>query len=272
MGAIAIAIGSGAVIGLSLGALGGGGSILTVPALVYLLHQPAHAATSGSLIIVGLTALVGAGAHWRAGRVRVGAGLAFALLGVAGSFAGSRASAAVNPHVLLLGFAALMLAAAVAMARRSARNARATASVPTAASPTVPPDPDTPRTRWTTRTTLRVLLAASAVGLLTGFFGVGGGFVIVPALVLALGFGMAEAVGTSLLVIAFNSAVALGARAQGLQLDWAVLGVFTAAAAIASLAGKRVADVVSGQALNRAFVALLVLVAAYVGVQSVLAL
>src|SRR5579875_2017688 len=103
---------------MSLGALGGGGSILTVPALVYLLHQNAHAATTASLIIVGLTALAGAIGHWRAGRVRAGAGAVFGLLGIAGSYAGSRASAAVSQHVLLVAFAVLMVIAAVAMLRR----------------------------------------------------------------------------------------------------------------------------------------------------------
>ena len=115
---LAIAIPAGLLIGLSLGALGGGGSILTVPALVYLLHQQPHAATTGSLLIVGITALAGMIAHQRAGRVRVAQGVTFGVLGVAGSYAGTRLSASVAPDLLLTLFAVLMLAAAAAMLRR----------------------------------------------------------------------------------------------------------------------------------------------------------
>src|SRR5579875_3478000 len=124
---------------MSLGALGGGGSILTVPALVYLLHQNAHAATTASLIIVGLTALAGAIGHWRAGRVRAGAGAVFGLLGIAGSYAGSRASAAVSQHVLLVAFAVLMVIAAVAMLRRRSIPGSGDARAAPASSRTAPP-------------------------------------------------------------------------------------------------------------------------------------
>ena len=112
---LAIAIPAGLLIGLSLGALGGGGSILTVPALVYLLHQPPHTATTGSLLIVGITALAGMTAHLRAGRVRVAQGVTFGVLGVAGSYAGTRLSANIKPGLLLALFAVLMLVAAAAM-------------------------------------------------------------------------------------------------------------------------------------------------------------
>ncbi|MST34341.1 TSUP family transporter, partial [Acidimicrobiaceae bacterium USS-CC1] len=121
---VALALAIGAVIGISLGALGGGGSILTVPALVYVLGQTPHAATTGSLLIVGITSLAGAVAHFRAGRVRIGAGGAFGLLGVAGSYVGSRLSAGVRPDLLLAGFAVLMLVAAAAMVRRRGRDER----------------------------------------------------------------------------------------------------------------------------------------------------
>lgn len=115
---LGVAIAVGVLVGVSLGALGGGGSILTVPALVYLLRQDTHAATTGSLIIVGITALAGAVVHGRRGRVRFLAGTTFGLLGVAGSYLGSKASAAVEQHVLLSAFAGLMLVAALAMLRR----------------------------------------------------------------------------------------------------------------------------------------------------------
>jgi uncharacterized protein len=115
---LSIAIPAGLLIGLLLGALGGGGSILTVPVLVYLLHQEPHVATAGSLLIVGTTAAAGMIAHRRAGRVRLAPGIAFGVLGVAGSYAGTRLSSSVPPDLLLSLFAGLMLAAAAAMLRR----------------------------------------------------------------------------------------------------------------------------------------------------------
>ena len=121
---LAIAIPAGLLIGLSLGALGGGGSILTVPVLVYLLHQPPHAATAGSLLIVGITATAGMIAHRRAGRVRLAAGVAFGVLGVAGAYAGTRLSSSIRPDLLLSLFAGLMLVAAAAMAAPQARGGR----------------------------------------------------------------------------------------------------------------------------------------------------
>ena len=249
---LAVAIPAGLLIGLSLGALGGGGSILTVPVLVYLLHQPPHAATAGSLLIVGITATAGMIAHQRAGRVRLGPGMAFGVLGVAGAYAGTRLSASIRPDLLLSLFAGLMLVAAAAMLRRrrgaSGRSVARLRSGGTAA----------------VRRGLKIAAAATGVGLLTGFFGVGGGFVIVPALVLALGFEMPVAVGTSLLVIAINSAAALAARLGGhVHLDWPLLGVFTAAALAGALAGNRVASRLDASRLTTAFTVLLIAVAAY---------
>jgi uncharacterized membrane protein YfcA len=130
---LAIAVPAGLLIGLCLGALGGGGSILTVPVLVYLLHQPPHAATAGSLLIVGITAAAGMIAHRRSGRVRLGSGIAFGVLGVAGAYAGTRLSSGIRPGLLLSLFAGLMLVAAAAMLRR--RGGAAGRRVPAAESP-----------------------------------------------------------------------------------------------------------------------------------------
>lgn len=269
------AIAAGLAIGVSLGALGGGGSILTVPALVYLLHQDAHAATAGSLIIVGITAAAGAASHHRAGRVRLGAGTVFGLLGIAGSYAGTQASTSVNQHLLLTAFAGLMVAAAAAMARRGASASRAMPSIEPSSPPAMhsggavhtlasPPTITAPP-QGRRKAYAKVAATASAVGVLTGFFGVGGGFVIVPALVLALGFDMPAAVGTSLLVIAINSAAALAARfGAGIHLDWAIIAVLTVAAIAGTLFGKGIADRVRPAVLTRAFVVLLVALAVYV--------
>jgi len=295
---LAIAIPAGLLIGLSLGALGGGGSILTVPVLVYLLGQSPHAATAGSLLIVGITAAGGMIAHRRAGRVRLAPGIVFGVLGVAGSYAGARLSSSVRPDLLLSLFAGLILVAAAAMLRRrrgaagqhvpaaQSRPAPRQAAAPgdLAASPTrggaitatldkpaaavlAPGRPvawPRPRGSAAVRRGLKIIAAATGVGLLTGFFGVGGGFVIVPALVLALGFDMPAAVGTSLLVIAINSAVALAVRLGGpVALDWPLLGVFTVAALAGALAGNRAASRVDPARLAKAFTVLLIAVAAY---------
>jgi len=245
---LSIAVAAGLLIGVLLGALGGGGSILTVPVLVYLLRQEPHAATAGSLLIVGITAAAGMIAHWRAGRVRLAPGIAFGVLGVAGSYVGTRLSSSVPPGLLLSLFAGLMLAAAAAMLRRRT----GTAGQGERAGGTI------------VRRVLTIIAAATGVGLLTGFFGVGGGFVIVPALVLLLGFDMPAAVGTSLLVIAINSAAALAARLGGpVSLDWTLLAVFTAAALAGVLAGNRVASRVDPSRLSTAFTVLLIAVAGY---------
>jgi len=266
---LAMALPIGLLIGLSLGALGGGGSILTVPALVYLLGQDPRAATTGSLLIVGVTALVGMAAHHRAGRVRVVQGLVFGVLGMAGAYVGSRLSATVAPAVLLAAFSVLMLVvAAMMVARRRAQlRAMTDGEVETGSpSPVLQVRPtfvcDCPRA-------LKVVVTASAVGLLTGFFGVGGGFVVVPALVLALGFTMPVAVGTSLLVIAINSTSALLSRmGHGVQLDWVLIGVFTLAAIVGSLLGGRLATRVRPERLTAAFTTLLVAVALYTAARS----
>ena len=269
------AVGLGLLIGLSLGALGGGGSILTVPALVYVLGEPARAATTESLVIVGITALVAAIGHARAGRVKWGAGVAFGAIGVAASYAGTAANHSINPQLLLLAFAGLIVAAATAMIVRQRRctdsaDAAIPATTATGERPVrsrcLPPHPS--HTRTSTTAVAKVVAAGLVVGFLTGFFGVGGGFIIVPALVMALGYPMPVAVGTSLLVIAINSAAALAARAGDATFHWSVIIPFTAAAIASSLAGKRLADRVRPATLTRAFVALLLVVAAYVAIRS----
>lgn len=263
-----LAIPLGLLIGLSLGALGGGGSILTVPALVYVLGQDPHTATTSSLLIVGATSLIALVPHARAGRVRTGQGLAFGLLGLAGSFIGSTLSHRVPAQLLLLAFAALILLVAALMLRRvRPRDKRPDTD-------NTHPRAGTPHpARFDYRRAARVLAAATIVGLLTGFFGVGGGFVLVPALVLALGYSMPTAVGTSLLVITVNSVAALAFRAShGWDLNWPVIGMFIAAAMAGSLAGGRIAGRVSSSQLTVAFAVLLVAVAAYTGARSIIAL
>jgi uncharacterized protein len=259
----------GFLIGVSLGALGGGGSILAVPALVYAAGETPKQATTTSLILVTITALIGLVPHLRAGRVRLRAGAIFGLAGVGGSLLGSRWNSVVEPDFLLLAFSGLMLVAAAAMWRRLHRGQPEVArSVGAAAAPAA----TTSEVSIDLVTVVKVLVAGTVVGLLTGFFGVGGGFVIVPALVLALGFSMPEAVGTSLLVIVINSLVALGPRVGSGTIEWGDIVPFTIASLIGVLVGSRLASTRDPSSLQRWFVGLLVVVALYTAVRSVLAL
>lgn len=260
----------GLVIGLALGALGGGGSILTVPVLVHLLDQEPGPATTSSLLIVGTTSLIALLPHARAGRVRVGQGLMFGALGTGGSYAGSLLASRVAPAVLLTAFAGLMVVVATVMLLRSRRGAAGDGAADLSREPIVTVRPLTcacPRLA-------RLLLTATGVGLLTGFFGVGGGFVLVPALVLALSFPLPVAVGTSLLVIAVNSSTALLARVStvGADLDWPLVAGFTLIAVLGSLVGGRLASRLQPAVLTRAFAGVVLVVAAYTAANSVAAL
>jgi uncharacterized membrane protein YfcA len=259
---VAATLGLGLLIGLSLGALGGGGSILTVPALVYVIGQDARAATTSSLFIVGITSVIAALGHARSGRVRWGVGVAFGVTGIAAGFVGTAVNRLVDPDVLLLGFAAVIVVAAVGMLANSGDEEPS------------PQGGDTsrPARRRTLVRIGRIGGAGLLVGFMTGFFGVGGGFVIVPALALALGLSMPQAVATSLVVISINSAGALLARAGTAHFDWAVIAPFTLAAVAGSLGGKLVADRVSGATLTRAFAVLLIAVAVYTAVSSLISL
>lgn len=263
----------GFLIGLSLGALGGGGSILAVPALVYGAGQDPKAATTTSLLLVGIASVVGMVAHWRSGRVRVGIGVVFGVCGIGGSLAGSALNEQIDPDALLLAFAGLIVVAAWRMASgvstvteddtaalvagESSESTRAT--TPTAA-------------HFSLRSALTVLAAGTLVGFLTGLFGVGGGFVIVPALALALKLSMPEAIGTSLLVIVINSVVALSTRIATTSIDWAVTIPFAVATIIGVVSGSRLAGRLDPKRSIRWFAALLIGVAAYTAIQATVAL
>ncbi len=261
---------AGILIGLSLGALGGGGSILAVPVLVYLLDQSPVAATTASLLIVGISSLSGAVAAHRQRNVYVGRGLAFAAVGTVGAALGATWSVHVDPDLLLVVFAALMLVVASVMLVRQVRDPRRTGRSANADDPIITVRPtfmcNCPRA-------LKFAVTAFAVGLLTGFLGVGGGFLVVPALVLALRLDMPVAVGTSLLVIAVNSAAALVVRlGHGVGVDWLPVAVLTGTAVVGSLVGARVASRIPARALGIAFAVLLVVVAVYTAARSVPAL
>lgn len=255
---VAVAVVAGLVVGLVLWTLGGGGAIITVPVLVYLLGMSPLAATASSLIIVGSSSLVAAVSHGRAGHVAWGHGVLFAALGLGGTAVGSWWARLLDARALMAAFGVLLVVVASLMFARS-RHATEDAARPVAS-------------LRNPRTLAATVAAASVVGMLTGLFGVGGGFAIIPALTLLLGFGMSTAVGTSLLVIALNSAVALSARLTGgIVLDWPLVGAFSLAAVAASLVGARLSPRVPAARLQQAFAVLLFVIAGYTVVRSLLA-
>jgi len=231
-----------AMIGLALGLLGGGGSILTVPVLVYVLGVDAKAAIAMSLVIVGATSMVGAALHGRLGNVRLGVTAVFGPIAMLGAYAGAKLAALLSGEVQLALLALVMLVAAGSMLR-SAR-----ADIGTAAS---------------SRPVL-LAIAAIGVGILTGLVGIGGGFLIVPSLVLFARLPMREAVGTSLLVIAMNSAAGLAGYLGAVPLDWTFLLRFTAAAAFGAMVGTALGARVPQATLKRGFAVFLFAVGGFV--------
>jgi uncharacterized membrane protein YfcA len=236
----AVLLALGLAIGLLIGLLGAGGTVLTVPALVYLADLPVDAAVATSLVLVVLSAVSGLVGHRGSGRVMWREGLLFGGLGSVGAVAGSRLSAAVPDRLLLGLFSVVLLAAAAAMLRD-------------------PPDSGPlPRRPW-----WQVALLAAGVGLLTGFFGVGGGFLAVPALVLALGLPLERATATALVVIVVNATVALAARG-GDGVDIAATAWTGVGAVLGGAGGALAARRVPTSALRRAFGLLLVVTAVVV--------
>ena len=239
----------GLLIGLLLGTVGGGGSILTVPILVYALDLDVHEATATSLVIVGTTALLGAIPHARAGRVASKTALTFGGAGVVGAAAGTWLNARASGPVILLLFGILMVLVALRMALGKRPSATAT-------------PPATAGLRWS------VLATGLVVGLLTGFFGVGGGFLIVPALVLVLRLPMRLAVGTSLVVIAINAAAGTVAHLGSGGVDAALAALFVAGGFAGVTLGSRFAARADEAMLARGFAALVALVGAYLIVRN----
>lgn len=250
---VALAVGLG--VGVVVGALGAGGGILSVPVLVYLLGQEPHAASAGSLVIVGLTALVSLIPRSREGHVRWRDGLVFGVLSSVGTVLGSRLSVLVDPRTLMLLFSVLLVAVGVMMLRKAFRARRADGSGAAGAE-------GASSGRRGGRGLPLLIACATATGFLTGFFGVGGGFAVVPMLVLALGFTMREASSTSLLVMIIASVVGLVSRiGTSISVDWMVVVVFALASMCGGLIGAPALRRVRESTLTLLFGVLLLLVA-----------
>lgn len=244
----------GIAIGLLLGSVGGGGSLIAVPALIYLGDQSVRGAQAGALVVVIAAAAFGVAAYLRADDVRWRAGLAFGAAAGVSSLLGSLVSRRLDPDLLLLAFVPVMVAGALAMLR--GRTGVVSSFRPW-------------RYGVSAASVARVVGLGFAVGWLIGLFGVGGGFVIVPALVLVLGFDMTEAVGTSLLVIIMGALVAFAERLGAGGIDWPVTVAFAGSAVAGVIAGRRLASRIESRTLTVAFAALVILVAVYTGADAV---
>lgn len=242
-----MAIGLGVAIGLALGLLGGGGSILTVPIFVYVLHFGPKEAIAMSLAVVGATSAVGAAGHWRAGNVNLRVGAMFGAVAMLGTYAGARVATLLSGAVQLAIFALVMLLAAAFMFRERGEKAMG--------------DPSgTPALRGAIAL---VVVEGLAIGLLTGVVGVGGGFLIVPALVL-LALPMREAVGTSLAIIAANCIVGFYGYFGHVHVDWRAMALVTAGTVPGISLGVYLHRLVPQHVLRRGFSAFLLLVAAFI--------
>jgi uncharacterized membrane protein YfcA len=242
-----LALGSGSLVGFTLGLIGGGGSIIATPLLLYLVGLAPHIAIGTAALAVSANAFVNFANHARAGNVRwVTAGI-FAAIGVVGALIGSTIGKAVDGHRLVLLFAILMLVVGASMLRsRRAGGADVAALTP--------------------GMIVRITGIAFCVGLLAGFFGIGGGFLIVPGLIFATGMPIINAIGTSLLAVgAFGLATALNYAASGL-VDWSVAAEFIGGGIVGGWIGMRLACHLAAQrgTLNRVFAGLIFVVAFYI--------
>jgi uncharacterized protein len=250
-----LGLGLALVVGLSLGLLGGGGSVLTVPIFVYVMGFEAKQAIAMSLIVVGAASLVGAVRHWHAGRVNLRVAVSFGLVAMAASYGSARLAKFVSGPTQLVLLAIVVCAAAISMAR----SAQPDVIQPPASDPVIVIGPPSG---------LRLMPVAIGVGLLTGLVGVGGGFLIVPALVLLGRVPIKLAIGTSLLVIAMNCAAGIVGYLGRVTMPWETVGLFTAVAITGLFAGSHLVGFVSPASLRRGFAVLLMCVGTFVLVQN----
>lgn len=231
------------LIGALLGFFGGGGSILTVPLLVYVFELPPKEAIASSLLIVACASVLGAVQHWRMGNVDIRIGLLFGTSGMVGAFAGGRAAALFDGALLMLLFAAMMVLTAFAM-WRGRRN------------PTALIAPSHPRAR--------LMAQGLGVGIFTGLVGAGGGFLIVPTLVLWAGLPMATAVGTSLLIIVMKSLAGFSGYLSHVVVDYGIVAAVATVAIAGSFLGAGLAHRIDPATLRRTFATFVMVMASFI--------
>lgn len=230
------------LIGVSLGFFGGGGSILTVPLLVYVFDLNPKVAIASSLLVVGAASTFGAFHHWRAGNVDFRTGFLFGAAGMTGAYIGGRVGAFLDGTLLLLLFAAMMILTAVAMWQGRRGGAEVIAK----------------------RSTFRLLLQGLVVGSFTGLVGAGGGFLIVPALALWAGVPMRAAIGTSLFIIVLNTFAGFLGYVSHVDIDYALVGAVTLMAIVGSFMGSHLANRVDPASLRRAFAVFVATMAVFI--------
>ncbi len=235
-------------IGVILGLLGGGGSVLSVPVFVYLLGFPAKSAVAMSMPVVGVTSLFGAWGQWRAGNVEWKSAITFGLVAMVGAFGGTRAALYLSGAQQLGLLALVMSASAGSLLWRRPRLERQRVETETATGSMLRP---------------AVLSAALGVGIMTGLVGIGGGFLIVPALTALGHVPIRRAIGTSLVVIAMNAASGVAGYAAHTDIDWRTVAWFTALSSVGILAGSRFSHRVPAAYLRRGFAYLLLGLAAF---------
>ena len=239
-----------ALMGISLGLLGGGGSILAVPILTYVVGFGAKEAIASSLAVVGLTSFFAAVGHWRSGNVNVRVALIFGAVAMTSTYLGARLAVFFSGAAQLALFAAVMIVAAYFMFRENGSN-----------SPEDGSDEDYAGKRMSYGL---IVVEGLAVGVLTGLVGVGGGFLIVPALVVLGKVPMKVAVGTSLLVIAMKSAAGFAGYLGQVEVRWGYLALFTAAAIAGSLGGTYLVRYVPQGTLKKAFAVFLIVMGVFI--------
>ncbi len=247
---VALALTLGALIGVLLGLLGGGGSILAVPALVYVLGLGIEQAIPMSLIVIGSASAVATLPRIRAGQVQWRLAAVFAAAGIPATVVGSALGGHLPQHVVLAGFALVMIVAGIRMLQETGETGTACRV-------------GDGGINWR-RCAPRSIPAGFLVGLLTGLFGVGGGFLIIPALVLLLGVEMPIAIGTSLVIIVANSLTGVASHMTGTGIDWTLTAAFAGAAIVGALLAGRLGTTLDTRRLQHGFGFLVLAVATYV--------
>jgi uncharacterized protein len=247
-----LTLGSGAIVGVVLGLVGGGGSILAVPLLVYIVGvKSPHMAIGTSAVAVAASAAGNRFSHWKNGNVKWGCAVLFAAAGVIGAFGGSTAAKAVDGQRLLALFGLVMIVVGLLMLRRRSSEG----------------DPEVKLTRESAGRLAPLLITVGfTVGLFSGFFGIGGGFLIVPGLMLATGMPLSSAIGTSLFAVsAFGAATAASYAASGF-INWPMAGLFVIGGLAGGMIGVRIGKILGAQkrALTLVFASLVIVVGAYV--------
>jgi uncharacterized membrane protein YfcA len=246
-------------IGLSLGLIGGGGSVLAVPIMVYVLDVPAKSAIAMSMFVVGFVSLLGVIPHWQRGNVNFKTFMVFTPAAMVGTLLGAKIAALpwVTDTFQLVAFGIVMVVTSLFMIRKSSLKPQPSSLGAMARHEPQPHHGILPK--W-----LLIPLEGIVVGIVTGFVGVGGGFLIIPALVLLGGIPMKEAVGTSLLIIAFKSAIGFMEYLNHVTLDWQLMLTFTLAASIGMGAGVYLSRSIDGRHLQKGFGYFVLAVAVFV--------